>query len=135
MLILPKCPFCVVAYSSAVALCGVSGTISASGTHDPFTHTLHQSGWAAYLALAISVILASGILLTRQLRKDSRLLYILTSAFALFGTLVVAVGVFNPGAMNGYFFGVTLLIAATIIHSGVYQKLLQVRKWATFRTT
>ena len=109
VLILPKCPFCVVAYSGAITLCGASTLI---------TQNIHHTGWGAYLALSISVFIALCILLTGKPTSYRVLAIIMT----LLGLLLICIGIFGTDAMLSYYFGASLLVIVPVVYGDIYRR-------------
>ena len=112
ILLLPKCPLCVVAYSSAITLCGTSTLI---------THTTHHTDWGSYVALGMSVIIIVCILLSYRTKKNNAISLIT----ALCGVLLICAGIFKADAMACYYIGATLLVMATFIYSGFMSRLFE----------
>ncbi len=111
ILLLPKCPFCLVAWSGAITLCSSTSLI---------TNTTHQTGWGAWLALSMATLIISCILFTYRSNPNSIALFV-----ALFGLALVAVGIFTYNAMIYYYWGATVLVIATIIYSGLFRRLFE----------
>lgn len=113
ILLLPKCPFCLVAYSSAVTLCSASGVI---------TNTQHHNDWGAYVAVVMGSIITTIILTTFKTRKSS-FLYMITLIIALCGSVLIYIGGFKAASMTYYYIGSALLIVATLVYSDAYSHL------------
>jgi hypothetical protein len=112
ILILPKCPFCLVAYSSAITLCGTSTLI---------TRTTHHAGGGAYIALLMGVVIASCILFTNK----NKSYYSVALAMAFTGLLLLSIGIFKTDAMLFYYSGAALLVMATFIYSRVLRTQIE----------
>lgn len=110
ILLLPKCPFCVVAYSSTITLCGASGVM---------TDTEHHNDWGAYLAVGMSLLITLIILASFKI-QNKLFPYLITLAFALCGSAFIYVAGFEATSMTCYYIGAALLIAATLIYGGAY---------------
>lgn len=126
ILILPKCPLCIAAYSGAVAICGVTPLI---------THHESSIDWRVYVALGISIMITGCILFTYR----ARAYYIATIIMALCGMLLVCIGLapkstelFRTDVIACYYAGASLLVAAVFIYSGITVKLFKVLKIRSF---
>lgn len=120
MLLLPKCPLCIIAYSGAVAICGSSTLIA--------HHSSNTTDWRAYIALGISIIIAGFILFTHRARQY----YTINLIMALCGLLLVCIGltpassvILKTNTMLCYYAGAAMLAVATLIYSGIYHKLFE----------
>ena len=111
ILLLPKCPFCVVAWSSAITICSSTSLI---------TNTSHHTGWGAYLALSMAMIIISCILFTYKSNPNS-----IALLAAICGLALVSVGIFTDNAMFYYYWGATVLVIATIIYSDLFKRLFE----------
>jgi len=112
ILILPKCSLCLVAYSSAITLCGASSLI---------THTTHHTDWGAYVALGMSIIITGCILFSYKSTQYSSIALL----NALCGMLLLSIGIFKTEAMTCYYGGATLLVVATFVYSGLIRSFLE----------
>jgi hypothetical protein len=92
---LPKCPFCFVAYSSAMTMCGGPSLIT------------HHSDWGAWLALGLGVIIIFCIAFNNRGTGTYRALLL-----ALFGFSLVILGVNKANMMPFYYIGAILLLLA-----------------------
>jgi len=110
--ILPKCPFCFVAYSSAVTLCGTSTLI---------THTTRHTDWGAYIALAMGITITSCIFFTNKKKQYRGMALIM----ALCGMLLLSIGIFKTDAMICYYIGAALLVMATFIYNRVLRATIE----------
>jgi hypothetical protein len=102
ILFLPKCPFCIVAYTSSMTMCGTASLIN------------HHTDWGAWLAIGLSIIVLGSIILNFRGKGTYKSILI-----ALIGILMVLIGVFKPNMMSFYYLGsVMLFIAAFYNGSG-----------------
>jgi hypothetical protein len=90
--ILPKCPFCIMAYSGAVTMCSGNMLFPNAGTT------------ASYLTVGLAALVIFGILLNRKGRKTWVAL-----ALASTGILFLIIGQFYFISMISYYLGVLLL--------------------------
>jgi hypothetical protein len=109
VLILPKCPFCFVAYTSAMTMCGSSTLIS------------QHIDWAAYLSIALAAIVIFCI--ARNYRGKGTLRALL---LALTGITMVAMGIFLPKNINSYYIGSILLLFAAYYNGSGFKPLNKV---------
>jgi len=89
--ILPKCPFCIMAYSGAVTMC--------SGMKYP-----NIGSWNAYFSLGLAVFVLLGILLNRRGQRTW-----IALAIASLGILLLFISQFLIISMSNYYLGVILL--------------------------
>jgi hypothetical protein len=115
LLLLPKCPLCVVAYSSAVTLCGTSTLV---------THTANHRDWGAYVALSMCICITTCILLANRTKQSIQAALIM----AISGTLLVAAGIWLANIWVLYYAGAAFLLLATLIFGGLFHSL-----WGRFR--
>ncbi len=127
ILVLPKCPLCIAAYSGTVAICGIAPLV---------THHQNPAEWSNYLVILISAIITACVLFTYR----ARTYYILTMAAALCGLLLVGIGS-RPDSWGllrtdypsvCYYTGATLLAAAVFFYSGTGDKLLKILRLRSF---
>jgi hypothetical protein len=85
ILFLPKCPFCIVAYSSSMTMCGAAPLVS------------HHIDWGAWLAIGLSIIVLGSIALNFRGKGTYYALFI-----ALIGSLMVVFGIFKANMMLFY---------------------------------
>jgi hypothetical protein len=115
ILVLPKCPFCLIAYSSAITLCGTSTLI---------THTTHHIVMGALVALGLGLIIITCLLITYRSNPQPALS--VTVAFC--GLVLIGIAIFKMDAMPYYFAGAGLMVIATLIYSGANLLLSQKMK-------
>lgn len=89
--VLPKCPFCVMAYSGAVTMC--------SGMRYP-----NAGSWEAYLSLGLAVFVLVGIAFNRKGKRTR-----IALGIASLGILLLFLGQFLIISMSNYYLGVALL--------------------------
>lgn len=104
--ILPKCPFCIMAYSGAVTMC--------SGMKYP-----NAGSWSAYLSLGLAVFVLLGIVLNRRGPKTWVAL-----AIASLGILLLFISQFFIISMSSYYLGVMVLFFG-IWYNGSFTHFLQ----------
>lgn len=114
--VLPKCPFCFVAFSSTLVLCGKGETISQSDTHSSTPTILFA---AVFCSLAILSIALS--------YKDSRTRYALLVAFG--GTACILTSVLLAGGEPLYYFGVLLIMGAVALNMRRFRLLEKMNHW------
>lgn len=97
--ILPKCPFCILAYSSAITMCGSAGAVET--TTAPWVLYvslglilltciflfLNHRGTRTNYAIAL-VVIGGGFILSNNLLQAQNLFYYIGSFFLLFGVWV-----------------------------------------------
>jgi CHASE2 domain-containing sensor protein len=111
IVILPKCPFCILAYSSAVTLC--SGTKLYN----------HSPAWTSW----ISIGLAGFILLTLLWNyKGSRTL--LAIALAFLGSALVLSSELYTGELATYYAGAVLLLFGIWVNGSFRYVVAQFKK-------
>lgn len=99
LVILPKCPFCIMAYSSTIMLCG-NNTVSIYQQH-------HQSPLTILLTSVCCLVIIAGLLLNFQGRRTK-----LALAVSLPGMMVIMSTVVFGGGQYLYYLGVLFIIAA-----------------------
>lgn len=104
--LLPKCPFCFMAFSSTMLLCGEGTTISSERLYQS-TPTIVLSG----IFCAASIF---GILLVR---RDIRTFYALL--LALTGATMVMSSVLKGGGMSLYYTGTIIIFSGVWLNSSL----------------
>ena len=107
--ILPKCPFCMLAYSSAITMC--------SGA----TIYQHKAGAFSYISITLAVIVLASILLnSRDIRTW------IAFGLALYGTGLGAWSEWYTGQLSTYMIGSSLLLLGALLNGNL---LHFVQKW------
>jgi hypothetical protein len=111
VLLLPKCPFCVVAYTSSMAICGAPSLVD------------HYTGWGAWLAIGLTVLCVGSI--ARNYRGTGTHTAL---GIALLGTSFLCAGLFYANALGWYYVGAMLLFLAGFYNGRGYTFI---RRYAT----
>ncbi len=90
--ILPKCPFCIMAYTGAMTLC--------SGK----TYYPNLGGWSGYLTLGISLFVILGIIMNKRGKRTT-----VATVIAVTGVALIGICQFLYISMPLYYLGVVLL--------------------------
>lgn len=93
IVILPKCPFCIMAYSSAITMCG-----------GPAMY-VSENNWVSYMPIALALVV---VLMIALKFRDFRTYFAL--AFSLMGTLLVILTHQTIIEAIFYYLGTALLI-------------------------
>lgn len=88
--LLPKCPFCVLAYSSAITMCGVNA---------------QAPTWTSWISIGLAVITLIAILLNYRGWRTW-----LAVSFVLVGSILIMFSELSSGDLTHYYQGVVLLI-------------------------
>lgn len=100
--LLPKCPFCLLAYSSAVTMC------SGATVYD------HKPGWFSAVSIALAVIVIATILRNYRGPRSG-----LALVLAVGGAGVVAYSELISGQLASYQAGAYLLLAGALLNGGL----------------
>ncbi|ULQ58420.1 hypothetical protein KJS94_09450 [Flavihumibacter rivuli] len=119
--VLPKCPFCFVAFSSTLVLCGKGETIDRSITHSSTPTILFASVFS--LLAIVSIALSY---------KDSRTRYALLAAIG--GAACVLTSVLLTGGEPLYYIGVLMIMGAVAINMRRFRLLERMNDWFRGRT-
>jgi hypothetical protein len=103
---LPKCPFCFVAYSSAMTMCGGPSLIT------------HHSDWGAWLAIGLGGVVIFCIARNNRGAGTYKALFL-----ALIGLCLVFFGVNEPDMMLWYYVGAILLLLAAFYNGSGFRWL------------
>ena len=101
--LLPKCPFCLLAYSSAVTMC--------SGA----TYDSHAPGWVSFISISLALVVLYTVCRTY---RGARTLF--AAALAMLGTGIVAYSELVSGSLGLYQCGALMMLAAALLNGGVY---------------
>jgi len=116
LILLPKCPFCVMAYSSTFILCGKAGVISEQ------THSF-ASPATIFITSILCLIVLLGIALNY---RDTRTRYALILAVA--GCLLIMYSVCVDGEESVYFSGVFLIFIGVWLNASLLYILNKLRR-------
>jgi hypothetical protein len=106
LIVLPKCPFCFMAFSSTMLLCGEGATI--------VSERIHQSPVIIIFSILFCLAAITGILLVR---RDIRTFYALILALA--GSAMVLTSVVWGGGMPLYYAGASILFLGVWLNSSL----------------
>jgi hypothetical protein len=104
--VLPKCPFCFMAFSSTMLLCGEGTTMT--------TERLYQSTPTIVLSAVFCAASVIGILLVR---RDIRTFYALL--LALTGATMVMTSVLKGGGIGLYYAGTIIIFSGVWLNSSL----------------
>lgn len=114
--ILPKCPFCIAAYSSAIALC--SGTKVYNQSPD----------WTNFISIALAVITLFMVLLNYRGKRT----WIAASLVILGSALIIRTELYT-GELTEYYYGALMLLLGVWANGSFvyfYKKLI--KPWLVF---
>jgi hypothetical protein len=109
--ILPKCPFCVMAYSSTLMLCNKDTLIEKSINH--------SSSLSIYITAFFCLVAILGLLLNY---KDNRTKYAIS--IASLGSALIMYSIIKSGGQELYYFGVSIIFFA-IWFNGSFLSILR----------
>ncbi len=119
LVLLPKCPFCIMAYSGTVMLCGKDTFIE--------KHYNHISPLSIALSAFFCLIIIAGLLLNF---RDNRTRYAL--GLSGLGTMMVMQSVISGGGQQLYYLGVTILVIAVWLNGSLLSILRKINHSAGF---
>jgi hypothetical protein len=90
--IIPKCPFCMLAYSSAITVCSTKAMV-------------HSSGWTSYISISLALITLFIVLYNY---KGTRT--IVAASLILFGSIIILYSELYSGQVSHYYFGCVFLV-------------------------
>ncbi|MEM7374439.1 MAG: hypothetical protein AAF587_37945 [Bacteroidota bacterium] len=106
--ILPKCPFCVLAYSSAITMCG-----SASVIHTP--------SWLSYISIGLAALTCLFLILNYRGRRT-----IVALVLVSIGAALISWSELYTGLVYSYYVGATCLLFGVWVNGSflyVFRKL------------
>lgn len=110
--ILPKCPFCILAYSSAITLC--------SGK----TLYNHAPIWSSYISIGLACLVLLFILLNyRGIRT------VLALITALVGVIFLIISELFTGELSFYYWGSSLLFFGIWMNGSLYYFYRKFMEW------
>jgi hypothetical protein len=117
---LPKCPFCFMAFTNTLILCGESGSLSCQRTFTSSTTSL-------LTILFCSIILLSIILNYR----DRRTLYAI--ALVVMGSVFLMISVAKTGGLPLYYFGVVFIFSGVWLNASLLFFIRKIGEFMNFR--
>ena len=90
--IIPKCPFCILAYSSAITVCSTKAIV-------------HTTGWASYISISLALVTLFIVLFNF---KGTRT--IVAASLILIGTIIISYSELYSGQVSHYYFGCAFLV-------------------------
>ena len=91
--LIPKCPFCILAYSSAITLC--------SGTKV----YMHHPEWTSWISIILAIFTLLMVLFNYRGRRT-----IYAAILVLLGSSLIVVSELYTGEIQVYYYGVTILL-------------------------
>lgn len=113
--ILPKCPFCVMAYTSTAVLCG-KDTLIESSHH-------HYSVVTICITSFLCVLVIAGILLNY---RDVRTKYAL--AISVLGSLLILKSIIFSGGQQLYYIGVLMIFISVWLNGSLLSILRKLKR-------
>ena len=98
--LLPKCPFCLLAYSSAMTLCNGSKIY------------LHTPGWTSWISIGLAILTLMMVLLNYRGKRT-----IVAASLILFGSLFILRSELYTGDILGYYFGAAMLMLGVWVNA------------------
>jgi hypothetical protein len=112
---LPKCPFCFMAFTNTLILCGEGNSLTCQRTFSSSTTSL------------LSILFCSIILLSIILNyRDSRTKYAI--ALALIGSLFVILSVIKTGGLPLYYFGIIFIFGGVWLNASLLYFLRKIKE-------
>jgi hypothetical protein len=106
LVVLPKCPFCFMAFSSTMLLCGEGVTMT--------SERMYQSDLTIALSALFCAIALLGIMMVR---RDIRTVYALMIAIS--GTTMIMTSVLKTGGLPLYYAGTFLIFLGVWLNSSL----------------
>ncbi len=106
VLILPKCPFCFVAYSSAMTLCGSSSILS------------HNTDWGAYVSIGLAFIVLLCLVFNYRGKGTKRAILL-----AIIGICLIVLGIYIPNQISFYYIGSMFLLLSAYYNGSGFVKI------------
>jgi hypothetical protein len=126
LLLIPKCPFCFMAYSSIMVFCGQMGVTEQS------SRSFYSVSTLILTSIFCLTALLSILIYYRPVHGKYALL------LAIPGTIALIVSVTSFGGAQLYYFGASLVLAGLLRNSGLWSFLrakFSVRKKLLFHST
>lgn len=114
LVILPKCPFCVLAYSSTIMLCGKDAVIS--------TSAIHNSETTVFITIGLCLLTLAGIAFNQ---RDRRTKYAIGLAVA--GSMMAILSAIYGGGEYLYYSGVLLIFTGVWLNGSLLYVINRLR--------
>src|SRR5665213_1540315 len=112
---LPKCPFCFMAFTNTLILCGEGNSLTCQRTFSSSTTSL------------LSILFCSIILLSIIFNyRDSRTKYAIALAFT--GSLFVILSVIKTGGLPLYYFGIIFIFSGVWMNASLLYFLRKIKE-------
>lgn len=98
--ILPKCPFCVLAYSSALSLCGST--------------QVHHPAWASWISIVFAFLTLSLVLFNY---KGKRTFF--AASIVSLGCALIVWAELNTGSLVSYYWGTSLVMIGVWLNASL----------------
>jgi len=89
--IIPKCPFCMLAYSSAISVCSAKAIV-------------HTRGWASYISISLALITLLIVLYNYKGRRT-----LIAASIISIATIIIAYSELYSGQVSHYYVGCAVL--------------------------
>ncbi len=110
IVILPKCPFCILAYSSAITLCSGAKVYN------------HAPNWASWISVGLAALTLFLVLWNYKGRRT-----IFAAALVLSGAYFIISSELQTGELSAYYLGAALLLGGVWVNGSFRYVLL---RWA-----
>ncbi len=107
--LIPKCPFCILAYSSAITLC--------SGTKV----YMHSPAWTSWISIALAAMTLLMILLNYRGQRT-----IIAASLVIIGSAMIMISELYTGEISIYYCGASILLFGVWFNASFY---FFYRKW------
>jgi len=101
--LIPKCPFCILAYSSAITLC--------SGT----TVYMHHPEWTSWISIILAVFTLMMVLVNYRGKRT-----LFAAFFVLLGSGLIVMCELYTGEIEVYYYGVILLLFGVWLNASFF---------------
>ena len=100
--LIPKCPFCVLAYSSAIALCSGAKVY------------IHHPGWTSWISILLAILTLIMVFVNfRGLRTYMAIVLILV------GTSFIAIAEFRTGSLAHFYCGSSIILVGVWLNASM----------------
>ena len=110
--VLPKCPFCIMAYSSAMVMC--SGIV----------YEAYTPNWFSYLSTLLSLVILISLILNYRGYNT-----VIAVVLGFIGVAMVVYGQLISGIADYYWSGAFFLMTAALLNGNLWPLTLQLTRW------